>query len=99
VLRKPERCCLTGRADLRVLAAWRVLRLRDSQKSANHFAQDDRVGVVRERAVGFADAHPNDDKAVARMGHPDCAASGIFLCVLVVPRGFGGIAGFWGGGR
>ena len=33
MLRKPERCCLTGRADLRVLAAWRVLRLRDSQKA------------------------------------------------------------------
>ena len=29
-----------------------------------------------ERSRSSRDAHPNDDKTVVRMGHPDCAATG-----------------------
>ena len=45
-------------------------------KCASSFAQDDGVVRVLKRAVALLrDAHPNDDEAVVRMGHPDCATS------------------------
>ena len=35
----------------------------------------ERFVLLWKRAVGLSpDAHPNDDKTVVRMGHPDCAA-------------------------
>ena len=55
---------------------WRCGRSFDCviREVRESLAQDDDSWGTCKRAVGRSpDAHPNDDEAVVRMGHPDCA--------------------------